>query len=55
MGTSASRAAKTSGSIASVMAVRIRPGCTALTRTPWWASSLAAAFVMPTMPALAAL
>ena len=26
-------------------------GATALTRTPWWASSFAAALVMPTMPA----
>lgn len=37
------------------VSVRIRPGCTALTRTPLCATSLAAAMVKPTMPAFAAL
>ena len=40
--------------MASVIADRISPGWIALTRTPRWASSLAAALVIPTMPALAA-
>jgi len=40
--------------MASVIAERIRPGWMALTRTPRWATSLAAALDRPTMPALAA-
>jgi len=39
-----SRAAKASGGMAWVIAVRMSPGCTALTRTPRCASSLAAAW-----------
>ena len=41
--------------MAAVIGVRMSPGCTALTRTLWWASSFAAALVRPTIPALAAL
>ena len=37
-----------------VIAERIRPGAIAFTRTPRYASSLAAALVIPTIPALAA-
>ena len=54
MGMSASLLSHAFCGIASVIAVRISPGCTALTRTPACATSLAAALVSPTMPALAA-
>lgn len=52
---SCSLAFHTSLHSAAVMSVRIRPGCTALTRTPLCATSLATAMVKPTMPAFAAL
>ena len=54
IGTSASLASQIRCGMASVMAERMSPGWIALTRTPRWANSLAAALVRPTMPALAA-
>ena len=54
IGTSATFESQIRCGMASVIADLISPGWIALTRTPRWASSLAAALVMPTMPALAA-
>src|SRR5271166_5085574 len=54
IGTSATFSSQIRCGIASVIAERIRPGAMAFTRTPRCASSLAAALVMPTIPALAA-
>src|ERR1700733_7791225 len=54
IGISASFSSQIRCGMASVIADLISPGWIALTRTPRWASSLAAALVMPTIPALAA-
>lgn len=54
IGTSASFWSQMRCGIAYVIAERINPGAIAFTRMPRCASSLAAALVIPTMPALAA-
>src|SRR4029079_12067657 len=54
IGTSATFESQIRCGMASVMADRISAGAIAFTRTPRYASSLAAALVIPTIPALAA-